>query len=237
MWMADHFHSSERAISKVSNQRGSTILVKRPVSLAHQSSFHPPNKMYELLEEEEEEQEEQYCSVQSPIYQNHVLGEMDGVDNSTVPGTFPERPRPDFFSGTVEHNESQISSLGRTPRWQVPSSHLEMGRCIPPSQVEFRSTTPKSFENSRKAPGSHRNSDTVHSSSHSGMPQSQSENSPPDSTASDRDPSQTTTTNLLALCGSARSDVLRNITNVGDTTDGQPSVANPEWDGCNPDLL
>ncbi len=129
--MADHFHSSERAISKVSNQRGSTILVKRPVSLAHQSSFHPPNKMYELLEEEEEEQEEQYCSVQSPIYQNHVLGEMDGVDNSTVPGTFPERPRPDFFSGTVEHNESQISSLGRTPRWQVPSSkHLEIAATL-----------------------------------------------------------------------------------------------------------
>jgi hypothetical protein len=129
--MADHFHSSERAIGKVGNQRGSTILVKRPVLLAHQSSFCPPNKMHELLEEEEEEEEEQYSSAQSPIYQNHVLGEMDGVDNSTAPGAFPKRPRLGYFSGTAEHNESQISSLGGTPRWQVPSSkHLEIAATL-----------------------------------------------------------------------------------------------------------
>ena len=58
------------------SRKGSTILVNRPVSLAHQSSS--------LLGKP---------SSTSASTMNHAFQESDSVNDSTVPGTFLERPR------------------------------------------------------------------------------------------------------------------------------------------------
>jgi hypothetical protein len=238
-WFGGYTTRIEKSIATQGGRsKGSTIAVNRPVLLAYSSSLHQTAatmNRHESLEEEEqkeEEEEERSRSEQSPLYQNRLLQDMDSVHCSTVPGTVPDRQRhPGYVRGSVDYNESQLSSLGGTPRWQVPTSYLVgVDDCNPPTHVESRCTPPVTNDNS--AAEGRRNSGSTIGTSH------QKENNFPSgiSTMVDKDPSQRNASDLLSFAHHAEDPaVLRNVTNVRNGTEEQDSAGIPEWDGCNPD--
>jgi len=82
-------------------------------------------------------------SEKSPVYQGNGLRETGSVSYSTVPGTVING---EMHQGcripTGDYNESQISSIGGTPRWVAPMPQLNTEVGGPPSQVEHRRTAP-----------------------------------------------------------------------------------------------
>jgi hypothetical protein len=72
---------------------------------------------------------------------------------NTVPGSFPEKPSQSFI------NESQMSSLGGTPRFHYPLCDHRAPNVNPPSQVVFRSK--RSFDDPINEEGSNPNSTIV----------------------------------------------------------------------------
>jgi hypothetical protein len=89
----------------------------------------------------QEEEEEAYPSAQNSFHQNHLLGDNDSVHMSTVAGTFPDKPRQGYWNIGMPSNESQLSSVGGTPRWEFTSS-AAAGHTNVPSQVEVHCTSP-----------------------------------------------------------------------------------------------
>jgi len=202
---------SRQTIGNVS-RKGSTILVNRPVSLAHQSSslFGKPS-----------------CTSTSAM--NHAFQESDSVNDSTVPGTFLEHPRRIF--------DSQVSSLGGTPRWAPPTT----GDAAPsnlnvPSQVEVRQ--------SMSTLGSTRR-DSIHSTCDNGNDEAENwsaydreidHSSPTFASTFPPGDSPTVATGLMALSRpDNRSRVLANVTNLPNGA--QSTMDIPEWDGCNPNFI
>jgi len=256
-----------KTIGTGGNKKGSTISVNRRLSMPQQSST-----CQTLSSGNKRQDASSLPAEKSPMYQNHVATETPSVSYTTVPGTVVDGPTLQGRGvGAADYNESQISSLGGTPRWQAPMSHLNTGVSGPPSLVEFRRTPPITNERSGTASGSssrstldlverRRTSMSNHHCSNSDVSTASADNanhrssefsqSPPDgnqneqphdeasnSSRSAREHCLDTVPNQAALSRNAEFGVLRNITNISDGTDVQPSDTVPEWDGCNPDCI
>jgi hypothetical protein len=122
--------------------KGSSIFMQRPVTMAHQKSFRQHlSAVNNRQSPHEEEDEEHYASAQSPMFQNNLLGDNNSVHLSTVPGTYPENPMHGYLSKAFPpNNESQLSSLVGTPRWQPQRMVQDNSNLKVPSQVVIRHT-------------------------------------------------------------------------------------------------
>jgi hypothetical protein len=70
--------------------KGSSILMQCPVTMAHQKSFGQYlSAVNNRQSPHEEDDEEHYASAQSPMFQNHLLGDNNSIHLSTVPGNVP----------------------------------------------------------------------------------------------------------------------------------------------------
>jgi hypothetical protein len=194
------------------SRKGSTILVNRPVSLAHQLSS--------LLGKP---------SSTSASAMNHAFQESDSVNDSTVPGTFLEHPRQIF--------DSQVSTLGGTPRWAPPTT----GDAAPsnlnvPSKVEVHQSMSTLGSTRRDSIYSNCDNGNDEAENWSAYDREIDHSSPTFASTFPPGDSPTVATGLMALSRSDdRSRVLANVTNLPNGA--QSTMDIPEWDGCNPDFI
>lgn len=245
-WLGGNNARSGKTIgSKGGRSKGTTIAVNRPVSLAYSSSLRQSTATTMNRRVSLEDKDEQYPSEKSPLYQNHLIREMDSVHYSTVPETVIGRDTHLVYTRRAsELGDTQLSSLGGTPRWELNhATHLlERDGCNPPSQVEFHRTPPVTNENQ-----SAEDRITSGSSKASGgrsIHQQESPESPPnfgsfteavnDSNTPNDDASTVDRGTSQRNGGAEDTSVLQNVTNLPYGTDEQ-ELTIPEWDACNPD--
>jgi hypothetical protein len=250
-WLNSNNACNGRTISLGGRKKSSTNLVNLQQTMSLQTS-HSSRSL--------QEEEEPYASGQPPMLPNHFVGGDESVHMSTVLGTFPDNLRQ--WSAGMPANESQLSSLGGTPRWQYTRNVAPNGTTLP-SQIELRRTPPNtsghgencqtsgssnvsSSRGGTNAESSHQMSESTCSSSRSSSTRDNCNDQTVESAEAeygncdeenhgDKESQHSFSDGADALLHAANSaSVSRNITNIPNT---QETYDVPEWNGCNPDFI